>query len=253
MDFLPNLVSGLTAMTALGAIVVDHEIHKKTSRLLDRSVYRGPTNRMAVALTFDDGPGPQTLALLSYLKEEEIPATFFQCGMHLQRYPEIARRVLAEGHEIGNHAWSHVRLSPSLEHGLDVPSPQMMYRELAQTQRLLQDVCGSSPRLFRAPFGQRWIGLDAVQRRLRLRHIKWTVIGHDWEWPAERIAAHVLAKTGPGAIVCLHDGRDVQQPCDISETIAAVRLIVPALRREGYSLETVSSLLRTPPSLPPPA
>ncbi len=240
-------------MTALGAVVVDHEIHQKASRLLDRSVYRGPTGRMSVALTFDDGPGPQTLELLSYLEAEGIPATFFQCGIHVQRYPEIARCVQAAGHEIGNHAWSHVRLSPSLQRGLYVPSPQRMYRELAQTQHLLHHVCGTPPKLFRAPFGKRWVGLDAVQRRLGLRSIQWTVIGHDWEWPAERVAAHVLANSGPGAIVCLHDGREIQQPCDISETIAAVRLIVAALRRQGYCFQTVSSLLNNPAPSPQPA
>ena len=245
VNLLPGLVGGLTAVTAVGAAVVDHEITGKISRLLDRSVYCGPTDSMAVALTFDDGPGPQSYDLLAYLEAERIPATFFQCGFNVQRFPEITRYMLAAGHEIGNHSWSHVRLSPTLEYGIHVPSPQKMHRELAQTQHLLASVCGAAPTLFRAPFGKRWVGLDAVQRRLGLRGIQWTVIGHDWEWPADRIAAHVLAGTGPGAIVCLHDGRDLQSPCDIAETLAAVKLIVPALRRQGYRFETVSSLLRT--------
>ena len=73
----------------------------------------------------------------------------------------------------------------------------------------------------------------------------WTVIGHDWEWPAERIAEYVLAGTGPGGILCLHDGRDIRPNPDISRTIAAVRRIIPVLKDEGYSFATVSDLLRT--------
>ena len=249
VNVLPSFVSAITATVAVGAVVVDHGIHRRSSQFFDRSVYHGPGDRQSVALTFDDGPGPQTLELLAYLAEERIPATFFQCGMHVQRYPEITRAVLAGGHEIGNHAWSHVQLSPHFGRRLHFPSPRVMYRELAQTQRLLREVCGLTPRLFRPPYGKRWVALDAVQRRLGLLNVHWSVIGHDWEWPGERVAAHVLERCAPGAIVCLHDGRDVRQPCDITDTMAALRLIVPALREQGYGFETVSSLLVQSPDL----
>jgi peptidoglycan-N-acetylglucosamine deacetylase len=243
VNVLASLVSGVTAIAAVGAVAVDHGIHRRSDRLLDRSVHRGPAARKAVALTFDDGPGPQTLELLAYLRRESVFATFFQCGMYVERYPEITRQMHAAGHEIGNHTWSHKRLSPGRGHRFGVPSLRTMYREIAQTQRALSAVLGASPTLFRPPYGKRWIGLDAVLGRLGLRNVMWTVIGHDWEWPAERIASHVLERCVPGAIICLHDGRDAQNPCDISETIAALRLIVPALREQGYRFETVSALL----------
>ena len=98
--------------------------------------------------------------------------------------------------------------------------------------------------MLRPPYGFRWIGLRAVQQKLELSTVLWTVIGHDWEWPAERIAAHVLRKISPGGIICLHDGRDVRLKPDVSEMLKAVRRIVPALQESGYRLETVSDLLR---------
>ena len=93
----------------------------------------------------------------------------------------------------------------------------------------------------------RWYGLGAAQRRLGLLGVLWTVIGHDWEWPADRIAAYVLDHVAPGGILCLHDGRDIQQQVDGSEMLAAVQLIVPALKARGYTFQTVSELLTPEP------
>jgi peptidoglycan-N-acetylglucosamine deacetylase len=247
VNVLASVVSGVTAMAAIGAVAIDHGLHRRSDSLLDSSVHRGPVTGKVVALTFDDGPGPQTLELLAYLASQEIPATFFQCGMFVERYPEITRKLHAAGHEIANHTWSHKRLSPGPGHRFRLPAPSMMFRELARTQRVIQDACGVAPRLFRPPYGKRWIGLDAVLGRLGLRNVLWTVIGHDWEWPAQQIAAYVLDRCVPGAIICLHDGRDLQSPCDISETLAALRLIVPVLREQGFQFETVSGLLAEKP------
>ena len=248
---LPSLIGGLTALSALGALAVDHGIYHRSSQLFDRSVYRGCENRNAVALTFDDGPGPGTPPLLAYLREQGIRATFFQSGMQVERYPEITRQVCREGHEIGNHGFSHKRLSPKIGRNLHLPTPRFMYRELAQTQRLLTSICGTPPRLFRAPYGMRWIGLDAIHQRLGLIGVQWTVIGHDWEWPAERVAPYVLARVVPGAIICLHDGRDERDTADTAELMRALKLIVPVLRERNYRFETVSELLVAEPASMP--
>jgi peptidoglycan/xylan/chitin deacetylase (PgdA/CDA1 family) len=85
--------------------------------------------------------------------------------------------------------------------------------------------------------------MEAVQGRLGLLCVIWTVIGYDWRWPANRIAEHVLAHASPGGIICLHDGRAVEPNPDISSTLAAVRQIVPTLKQRGYRFETVSDLL----------
>lgn len=244
MTPLTVLVNGLVATGAAGALSADHGIFRRVSERLDRSIYRGPGKRRSIALTFDDGPGPQTLDVLAYLRERGVLATFFQCGLLVDRHPEIARQVAAEGHEIGNHTWSHLRLSPSLHGRVRLPLPHHMRSELTRTQTAIAAATGQVPVLFRAPYGKRWVVLDAVRQRMGLEGIQWTVIGHDWEWPAERISAHVLAHTAPGAILCLHDGRDIQPNPDISPMLAALRAIVPALQAQGYTFETTSQLLK---------
>ena len=105
------------------------------------------------------------------------------------------------------------------------------------------ELTGQRPRLFRAPYGMRWWGLDEAQQRLGLLGVMWTVIGHDWEWSADQIADHVLKHAEPGAIVCLHDGRDIRQEVDLSGMMGALRVIVPSLKAQGYCFEAVSDLL----------
>ena len=220
-----------------------HRLHIRPSRAFGPSVSAGPGLRRSVALTFDDGPSLETPRLLDYLASEGIRATFFQCGLNVLRHPEIARRVHAEGHEIGNHTFSHARLPPQLRRQLNWRTPANIDRELAETQRILTSILGQPPTLFRPPYGLRWFGLGRAMRRLGLLGVRWTAIGHDWEWPAGRIAAHILERSGPGGILCLHDGRDVQLDVDLAPLLDALRVIVPALKAEGYGFETVSELL----------
>ena len=243
MSLLSNLITGITATSAVGAALIDHEVPRKLSALLDRSVYLGPSSRHSVALTFDDGPSPQTPAVLELLARMGVHATFFQTGVQVERFPAIARQVYAAGHEIGNHGWSHVSLSPRLRRPLHLPSLSLIHREIAKTQQLLTEVHHHAPRWFRPPFGHRWWVSDAIQRRLGLRCIQWSVIGHDWEWPADRIADRILSQARPGAILCLHDGRDVQPEADLGELLKALEVILPALQAEGYQFETLSEML----------
>lgn len=208
------------------------------------SIHQGPGQRKSIALTFDDGPSPGTAALMDYLQSQNVRATFFQCGKNVLRNPAAARAVHLAGHEIGNHTFSHARLCPRLSWSPNFLSPQSIYNEFAHTQKILETEVGISPRLLRAPYGLRWFGMRAVQRRLGLQSIMWTIMGRDWILPAPAIADRVLQAASPGGIVCLHDGRDIRPEPDISQTIAAVRQIVPRLRDKGYVFETVSDLLR---------
>jgi peptidoglycan-N-acetylglucosamine deacetylase len=205
-------------------------------QLFGPSVYSGRGHRRSIALTFDDGPSEGSLRLMDYLEQQGIKATFFQCGMNVLRHPEIARRIYQAGHEIGNHTYSHVRLCPR--------TPSRIYHEFHLTQQIIQTETGVTPTLLRAPYGVRWFGVGAAQKRLNLEGVLWTVIGHDWEWKADRVVELVIRKASPAGIVCLHDGRDVQANPDVSEMLTAVRQIVPALKHQGYSFETVSSLLK---------
>ena len=222
------LVGGLAAATAYGTV-------SKSSQMFGPSVYRGPGTRKSIALTFDDGPSESTPELLDYLEKEGISATFFQCGMHVKRLPHIAGMVAAAGHEIGNHSYSHPRLP--------FKSPEFIDHEFSEAQLTIQGETGVTPTLLRAPYGFRWLGLRAVQERLLLLGVMWTVIGYDWRWPAERIAPYVLSHCSSGGIICLHDGRAATLKPEVSNTIAAVKEIVPRLKDQGYHFETVSALL----------
>lgn len=222
------VIGGLSATALYGSV-------SKSSQLFGPSVYRGPGRRRSIALTFDDGPSEGTLPLLDYLSTEGIKATFFQCGMNIRRLPQIAGKVAAAGHQLGNHTYSHPRLP--------FKSVRFIDREFTETQKIISFETGVAPMLLRPPYGLRWMGLAQVQRKLALLGVLWTVIGYDWRWPADRIVKHVLAHSSPGGIICLHDGRAVQHRPDIQPTLAAVREIVPVLRDRGYAFETVSELM----------
>ena len=221
-----------------------HDYTEWACRRIGHAVVRGPGRRRSVALTFDDGPSPGTLILLEDLARLGVRATFFQCGLNVRRHPEIARAVLSAGHQIGNHSYSHARLAPRPGWRLNWHSPRFVVEEFDRAQAVFESVLAYAPSVMRVPYGLPWFGTGAAARRHGLTGILWTVIGHDWEWPAERVAGHVLQAAAPGAILCLHDGRDVQPMPDIETTLRAVRQIVPELQARGYAFETVSDLLR---------
>jgi peptidoglycan-N-acetylglucosamine deacetylase len=222
------LLSGLSAAAAYGSVA-------KSSQLFGPTVYRGARGKDSIALTFDDGPSESTPELLEYLDKEEVPATFFMCGMNVKRLPHVAGQVAAGGHQLGNHTYSHPKLP--------FKSAAFIDHEFTETQKIIQFETGVTPMLLRAPYGFRWLGMREVQQRLSLLSVMWTVIGFDWRWPAGRIATHVLEHCDPGAIVCLHDGRGVAPHPDIGATLAALRHIVPRLKDNGYTFETVSGVL----------
>ena len=231
-------LAGVTAGAVLGGISATavYGSVSKSSQLFGPSVYRGPGLRKTIALTFDDGPSEGTLPLLEYLERENVFCTFFQCGMNVRRLPHIAGEVVAAGHQIGNHTYSHPNLT--------LKSREFIDREFTDTQKVIHSVTGMLPMLLRPPYGARWAGMRLVQQRLALLGVMWTVIGNDWRLSGDRVARRVLRNCHPGGIVCLHDGRGVEQRPDISETLAAVKQIVPVLKDEGYSFEIVSDLLQ---------
>jgi peptidoglycan/xylan/chitin deacetylase (PgdA/CDA1 family) len=154
-------------------------VRGRASSVFGPSVYRAPAGRRAIALTFDDGPSESTPQVLELLARHAVPATFFQIGANVERLPEIARAVLAAGHEIGNHSHTHPLFCSH--------SAEFIYQELARAQRAIRDITGATPSLLRAPFGARWFGFRGAQRRLGLRGVMWTAIGYDWKLKADTI------------------------------------------------------------------
>ena len=210
-------------------------VRGRSSNVFGPSVWRGPASKRALALTFDDGPSESTQEILALLDRFGARATFFQCGANAERLPSAAHAVSQAGHEIGNHTYSHARLW--------LRPPSFIEAEIARAQQTLTEVHGAPPRLFRAPFGVRWPGVGEAQRRHDLLDVMWTVLGRDWIAAGADVAAKLKCGARPGAIFCLHDGRELSAKPDISATLAALRETLPMLRDDGYEFNTVSGLL----------
>ena len=228
------LVGGSIAILAAGGGLA-YAVRGRSAAIFGPSVYHGDRGRASLALTFDDGPSESTPALLELLAKFGARATFFMCGSNVERLPEVARAVALAGHEIGNHSDTHPRL--------DFRSEEFMYRELAEAQRKIEAATGSAPKLFRAPYGVRWFGLGAAQKRLNLLGVMWTILGRDWRWTASKISAQLTGRARGGDIICLHDGRGVQRTPNINATLAAVEDAVPRLQKMNFRFETVSQIL----------
>ncbi len=203
-----------------------------------------------IALTFDDGPDPQwTPKMLDILKQKNAKATFFLIGLQAEKYPGIAQRIYAEGHEIGNHTFTHPDISNI--------GKQYMRVELNLAQRFFASRVGVKPLLFRPPYSidQEPDTADQVRPLEIAQQMGYITVGdkidpHDWQdLPAEKIVADVMAHLPPcdpddlrcGNIVLLHDGGGNR-----TQTVRALPMIIDGLRRRGYEIVPVSQLLGKP-------
>lgn len=212
-----------------------YAVRGRSSRVFGSSFYKGPQDRPYIALTYDDGPSRSTAQILDLLDLYSAKATFFQCGVHVARLPDLAREVLSRGHEIGNHTYDHPNLA--------FQSRQVIRGQIARTQSIIAGTTGIQPRWFRAPYGVRWPGLGQIQRDLGLTNVMWTVIGKDWKHDGPEVASRISRKVSNGGIVCLHDGRELMADPDITSTIEATRQLLPLLQSRGYRFVTISELL----------
>ncbi len=203
--------AGCAAAACAGTLA--YAVRGRSSQLLGPSVYRGPRDRRALALTFDDGPSESTPALLQILQDYGVPSTFFQCGVNVRRLPEVARQVVL---------WPRTGKSQRNASATVFPSSPRDSERVRDAQQTLVNVTGCRPMLLRAPYGARWFGFSAMQRELQLRGVMWTVIGRDWRLNARQISARVLSSVTNGSIVCLHDGRELEQGPDVRSTLEAV-------------------------------
>ena len=208
-------------------------------RYPDTFILRGPTNQKRIALTFDDGPDPRfTEDVLKVLNQYNVSGTFFLMGSRAIAYPEIVKRLNNEGHVIGNHTYFH----PNLVKEADIPT---LEREVTRTENTLNDIIGYRTSLFRPPYGFLYNELVEKLAEMQYLIIGWSVDSLDWEEdPPEVIASTVLDNIHPGAIILMHDGADWDG--DRTNTIAALRQIIPALQKQGYEFVTVPELLNVP-------
>jgi peptidoglycan/xylan/chitin deacetylase (PgdA/CDA1 family) len=230
-----NSVTGCAITACAASAFLAWAVRGRSSGVFGPSVWRGPRDRRAVALTFDDGPSESTPQILDILARYHVPATFFQCGANVERLPDVARAVRQAGHAIGNHSHTHPLFC--------FRSPRFIEEDLRRAQEAIEARTGARPAWFRAPFGARWFGVGQAQRRLKLTGVMWTVIGYDWNRRADAVVERMAGRVSNGAILCLHDGRELRARPDIGVTVEAVRRLVPMLLDRGYKFETVGRLL----------
>jgi peptidoglycan/xylan/chitin deacetylase (PgdA/CDA1 family) len=235
-----QLALGVSAATVVAGACVHHATYAVRSQWLGPTVWRGPVSSGSVALTFDDGPTDDTERILDKLAAADVRAAFFMIGRQVERHPRIARRVVAEGHEVGNHSYSH---------------PIYLYRsaretgrQLERTQEVIAATTGVRPRWSRPPCGVRSRAYFRASRALGLSTVQWTVAGYDWKPRlAQQIADDVVRGLFAGSIVLLHDG-DSEERGDRRETVAAVPRIIAAARARELTISPLARLLdsRTP-------
>lgn len=184
-----------------------------------------------VALTFDDGPWPDTLPVLDILKRNNIKATFFWVGRHLQKYPHIARKVVAEGHAVGNHTWNH-RYEPVDE--------STAAKEIGSTAALIYKITGVSTSLFRPPGGYLDNGFAAWAQKQKMAVAMWSTDTQESSYPSsEQIVSTVLDDIQSGSVVLMHDGGG-----EHSATVRALPQIIAELKKRGYKFVTLPQLLQ---------
>lgn len=193
---------------------------------------RVATDKKQVALTFDDGPTPvYTDDLLAVLADHGIKATFFVTGAEVERYPEEAGKLVLAGHELGNHSWSHQRLV--------FKSQAFIRAEIERTDAAIRRAGFAGDILFRPPHGKKLLGLPWYLARTGRITVMWDV---EPETDAGRIAADALERARPGSIILLHAMYGSREA-----TRRALPHIIAGLQQRGFSLVTVSQLLKDSP------
>ena len=201
-----------------------------------KNIVRLNTDQQIVALTYDDGPSPPyTHQLLDVLAKHDVKATFFMIGNRVEKHPETVRRVIAEGHQVGNHSYSHPLLG--------FLPPFYVQREIRQTDRLLRQVGVTGEIVFRAPVLTRFLPVAWVLAKGDRAHISCNVWSWDWTTQnPDKITKTVLRKVKPGSIIVLHDGKAENKDANRSGTVEATDRIITALKREGYQFVRLSNV-----------
>jgi peptidoglycan-N-acetylglucosamine deacetylase len=202
-----------------------------------RIAWRGRADVPAVALSFDDGPNePCSSQVLDILRRYDVKATFFAIGANAERHPETLRRLVAEGHELGNHTYDHAVLP--------LRGPRHIRETVRRTSDLLERITGVRPQLFRAPHGWRNPWSDRAVRAEGCEPVAWSLGVFDTARPgADAIRDRTLRGLHNGCIVLLHDGRGLEPAIDGSQLVEALPGIIEGARARGFRVATVGELL----------
>ncbi len=201
---------------------------------------KGSRSSNYVALTFDDGPSPEyTPLILDILKEKNVEATFFMVGKHVEKYPEVAKQVAEDGHEIGNHTYDHLNI-PTLKFN-------DLTKQILLTNRVIHHVTDKKVSYLRPPRGM----YDARYRRLAhllgQEIVLWTISGQDWRssTSARAIVKRIVTKAKGGEIILLHDSGALikDEGGNHRALLIALPEIIDGLRAKGLEIVPLKTLL----------
>jgi peptidoglycan/xylan/chitin deacetylase (PgdA/CDA1 family) len=194
--------------------------------------------RGKVVLTFDDGPyGDTTNKILDILKEKNVKATFFLLGKNVEKYPEIIRREMEEGHIIGNHSYNHSRI-------LFLKNSKNIKENIKKAESSIEKASGLRPRFFRPPYGLRspWMKKFLILQGYIL--VPLDIMTNDYNIKAkpEKITRYILRHVQPGSIITLHDGRDTKTNYPRKNVIQALPVIIDGIREKGFEIVLLDQL-----------
>lgn len=179
------------------------------------------TTSKNVMLTFDDGPHLNTVKVLEVLKRHDVKALFFIIGKNIQGNESILKQIIAEGHEIGNHSFSH-------HNWIDIWSAKKVTEDFTACQKLIE-IYQPQSKLFRPPYGVTNPNIARAVKTLELQSIGWNVRSYDTSIKViEKIKQRVLSKLKPGAIILLHDRLDFMPEL--------LEILIPAIKEKGYEI-----------------
>jgi peptidoglycan/xylan/chitin deacetylase (PgdA/CDA1 family) len=203
-------------------------------------IRRGPKHMDVVSLTFDDGPSPlYTPKILDILKEKNVKATFFLTGKHVEKYPQVAKRIFAEGHEIGNHTYSHREMVPITR--------KVAENQIVKAEKAIIDIVGVRPTLFRPPRGIYSNTIRKILVEKGYEIVLWTISSVDWRnLSPNKITKRIERFLHGGAIILFHDSGALvrREGASRVNTVKALPLVIDMLRENNYRIVTVGALTR---------
>ncbi len=207
-------------------------------QLFGALVHRVDTESPLIALTFDDGPTPgKTEQILQILAAEQIKATFFLTGRELEQHPQLLQKILAAGHQVGNHSYSHQRML--------FKTPDFIAEEIEKTDGLLKAGGAPEPYFFRPPYGKKLLLLPWYLSEQKRLTVTWDLAPENYNQltkdPA-KLSAFTVQQAKAGSIILLHVMYDSR-----SNTMKAVPDIIRGLKQRGFRFVTVQELLRHQP------
>jgi peptidoglycan/xylan/chitin deacetylase (PgdA/CDA1 family) len=194
-------------------------------------LWHGNPNLREIALTFDDGPAPDTPVILNILKRYHIHATFFMLGIWVQQFPDITRQVIADGNPIGDHTWNHPDLTQL--------GKSQAIKQITDTRNIIQRTTGVVTTFCRPPYGAYTHSLLNTISSLHFSTVLWNSDPRDWARPGvSSIINYVLNNAQNGSIILMHDGGG-----DRSQTIAALPTIIETLQARGFTFVTIPQMI----------